>query len=126
MISMRKAVVLAGMVTFALAMGEGGAQAEDKPVIGANNTTYSPQNFSGRWKLRQTDGEICLIELKLTDASPHDLGLRGCTQEAIISAVQWEMRDRDLVFFAKSGAKIGPFKVTAPNTLESDGMVMFR
>lgn len=100
--------------------------AEDKPVIGANNTTYSPQNFSGRWKLRQTDGEICLVELKLTDAAPHALGLRGCTQAEITAASQWELQDRNLRLMTAKGQEAGLFKVTAPNTLEDSGMVMFR
>ena len=100
--------------------------ADQTPVIGANNTTYSPKNFSGRWKLRQSDGEMCLVELKVTDASPHDLGLRACTDQAITSAQQWEMRGRDLVFFAADGGEIGPFKVTEPNKLEGAGMILFR
>ena len=107
-------------------LATGPALADQPPVIGANNTTYSPQNFAGRWKLRQPDREICQVVLELTDASPHALTLRGCTHAAIAAATQWEMRDRTLVFFTEAEDEIGPFKVTAPNTLEVGGMVLFR
>lgn len=102
------------------------SQSSKTPVIGENNTTYSPQNFSGRWKVRQPDKEICIVDLVVTDARPHDLSQRACTDETIKAASQWEMRDRDLVFFAKDGKEIGVFKVTAPNTLEGAGLVIFR
>ena len=66
------------------------------------------------------------MELKVTDTSPHDLGLRACTDQAIISATQWEMRNRDLVFFAADAGEIGPFKVTELNKLKGAGMILFR
>lgn len=126
MTSVLKPVVIAAAFVGGIVGHVAVAAADQTPVIGANNTTYSPKNFSGRWKLRQSDGEICLVELKVTDTSPHDLGLRACTDQAIISATQWEMRNRDLVFFAADGGEIGPFKVTEPNKLEGAGMILFR
>lgn len=96
------------------------------PVIGANNTTYSPQNFSGRWKLRQSDGEICLVELIVTDASPHDIGLRACTDAAITVAAHWELQVRDLAILNKDKSQVALFKVTEPNKLEGAGMILFR